>query len=682
MPRSIDSRLDFLSPVKLIPGLGEKRAAALHDSGIDTIGDLLHHFPSRYIDRSTITPIADLYKYPSTARTVIGTITKTRVERGRKTRLRIKIDDDTAGMEALWFHGVAFFRKMLHTGMRVLCTGTVKFSGPSGVTVPGAVPLMFHPAMESISPDRHTPEILFLPHYPLTLAMHDAHLQQRTLFKAIRWALDNIKHWPELLPKTMETKKQFPGLQACIRELHIPSDPAGLPRFEARIIYEELYCLAVSLVWSRRKFRQPGRSLDAGPLAAAFRNLLPFTLTEGQERAIGALLADAQSTFRMHLLLQGDVGSGKTVAAFFACLPSFNEGLQVAWLVPTEALAQQAFSVLSPWCEKLGISLAVLSGGIAAEQKRRILDRCASGLVRCLIGTHALLQPAVVFKKLGMIVIDEQHKFGAAQRLALQEKDPAADFLLMSATPIPQTLAQTLYGDLDIVSIQGLPAGRIPVSTHLVPSHKRPAMETFVRDEILKNNAQAYYVVPRIDKDDEYETIADAQSVFDSLSRGVFSGLPCAIVHGRTDLEQQQRIMTGFTQGDIKILVATTIVEVGIDAPGATIIIIENAERFGLSQLHQLRGRVGRSHKKSYCFLHANSTEHDLAGQRLDYFRTHHDGFEIAEMDLRLRGPGEVLGARQTGKDDLIKADIIRDADLFREILLEVERGFKPNAVK
>jgi ATP-dependent DNA helicase RecG len=672
MPRSIDSRLDFLSPVSLVPGLGPKRATALRESGIDTIGRLLHHFPLRYVDRSTITPIFDLYKYGSVTRTIVGTITKTRVERGRSARLRVRITDDSGDMEALWFHGVPFFRKSLHTGMRVLCTGAVKLSPAAGVS------LMFHPMIESISGDRRLPEILFLPQYPLTLAMHDAHLGQKALLKAMQWSLDNVKHWPQALPGGLELEKQFPPLEHCIREMHFPSDPAAQPRFKARIIYEELYRLAVALVWNKRKFAQPGRSLNAGALADSFRKLLPFALTEEQERAIDVLLADARSTLRMHRLLQGDVGSGKTVAAFFACLPAFNEGFQAAWLVPTEALAQQAFSVLAPWCEKLGVAIDMLRGGIAMEKKKRILESCSTGRVQCVIGTHALLQPSVVFKKLGMIVIDEQHKFGAAQRLALQEKDRAADFLLMSATPIPQTLAQTAYGDLDIVSICGLPPGRMPVKTNCVPLHKRSAMETFVRGEILARGVQVFWVVPRIEKDDESDSIKNAESVYDVLSKGVFSGLQCSIVHGRVEPAEQQRRMEEFKQGTIKALVATTIIEVGIDVPNASIMIVENAERFGLAQLHQLRGRVGRSSKQSYCFLLANDTENQAARQRLVYFCSHHDGFEIAEMDLRMRGPGEVIGWRQSGADDLLMGDIIRDAELFREILNEVEPGLNP----
>ena len=683
MPRSIDSRLDFLSPVYLIPGLGAKRAAALHESGIDTIGDLLYHFPLRYIDRSKITPIADLRKNIDSMCTIIGTITRTRVERGRKARLRAQITDDTGTMEALWFHGVPFFRKTLHTGMRVLCTGTIKYFG-SGQTISlDTSMIMIHPMLEKMDENQTRPEHPYLPHYPITMAMIGASLQQKTLFKSLLWALDNIKHYPQVLPQDLESKKRFPSLATCLRELHVPADPGDLERFKARIIFEELYRLVACLHLSKRKFAQPGRPLRAGELAETFRRMLPFALTEDQNKAVNVLLGDAKSDRRMHRLLQGDVGSGKTVVAFFACLPALNEGMQVAWLVPTEVLAQQAFSKLSRWCKELNVSIELLKGALGPEKKRAIINDLQGNRLQFLVGTHALLQPAVTFKNLGMIVIDEQHKFGAQQRLALQEKDPRADFLLMSATPIPQTLAKTLYGDLDVVSIRGLPKGRLPVSTYRVPQDKRNAMETFVRGEILSKNAQVFYVVPRIEKNnDEPLDIKDAASVFDALVRGPFSGIPCGLIHGQTEIAEQHHTMEDFNRGAIKVLVSTTIIEVGIDVPAATIMVIENAERFGLSQLHQLRGRVGRSSRKACCFLLANKTGSAAADKRLDYFCNHHDGFEIAEMDLQLRGPGEVAGLMQTGWDDLKMADIIRDAHVFREILEFVEAGMRPAQTK
>jgi ATP-dependent DNA helicase RecG len=424
--------------------------------------------------------------------------------------------------------------------------------------------------------------------------------------------------------------------------------------------------------------------MKPGSLYAKAAAALPFTLTPDQEKAVAALHADAASTTRMHRLLQGDVGSGKTVVAFLACLPALSEGLQVAWLAPTEILARQAHATLSGWFTGLGIVPEILLGQFGAEDRRRIRAGLAGGSTRFVVGTHALLSPEVKFSKLGMIVIDEQHKFGAQQRLTLAEKDTAADLLVMSATPIPQTLAKTLYGDLDIVSIQSAPAGRLPVSTHLVPESKRGDMERFILKEIREKNGQVLYIAPRIDGDDEPggEEIKDVRSVFEALKTGPLSSVEMGLVHGAMDPVDRDRSMRRFSSGQVKILVSTTIVEVGIDVPDATVLVVENAERFGLSQLHQLRGRVGRSSKKSYCFLLANAAGDSPAHARLAYLCTHHNGFEIAEQDLLMRGPGEVSGFRQSGWEDLVLADMLRDAGLFREIQNDLETLFVGSARK
>jgi ATP-dependent DNA helicase RecG len=675
MTRSIDTRLDFLSPVSAIAGLGEKRVAALAEADILTVGDLLHRFPRRYIDRSKVTPVAECKNLVGASVNIIATITAARVERGRRPRLRIRLTDDSGSMEALWFAGVGFLRKTLVSGQRVLCTGVPSIH--TGLQ-------MIHPAVERIGEGAAAPAILYLPVYPLTLAMQEAGIHQKLMQKIVLWALDNIRHYPQVLPRSVESKRAFPPLEKCYREMHVPSDPSGLETFRARLVYEELYRLAITLRWSKRKFALPGRSIKPGALYAKAAAALPFTLTPDQEKAVAALHADAAATTRMHRLLQGDVGSGKTVVAFLACLPALGEGLQAAWLAPTEILARQAHATLSRWLTGLGIVPEILLGQSGPEDRRRIRTGLASGGTRFVVGTHALLSPEVKFSKLGMIVIDEQHKFGARQRLTLAEKDPAADLLVMSATPIPQTLAKTLYGDLDIVSIQSAPAGRLPVSTHLVPESKRGDMERFILKEIREKNGQVLYIAPRIDGDDEPggEEIKDVRSVFEALKTGPLSSVEMGLVHGAMDPADRERSMRRFSSGQVKILVSTTIVEVGIDVPDATVLVVENAERFGLSQLHQLRGRVGRSSKKSYCFLLANAEDGSPAHARLAYLCTHHNGFEIAEQDLLMRGPGEVSGFRQSGWEDLVLADMLRDAGLFREIQNDLDTLFAGSARK
>jgi ATP-dependent DNA helicase RecG len=386
----------------------------------------------------------------------------------------------------------------------------------------------------------------------------------------------------------------------------------------------------------------------------------------------------------MHRLLQGDVGSGKTVVAFMACLPALNSGFQVAWLAPTEVLAYQTWMQIASWLEPLGFEAALVTGATQGRDRQTILADLKANRLRVVVGTHALLETAVSFAKLGMVVIDEQHRFGVEQRVAMQDRDPAADFLLLSATPIPQTLAQTLYGDLDVVSITELPAGRLEVGTHLVPNARRADMEQFVLKEIQENKAQIYYVVPRIESDDDDENtgLKDIGTIFSHLTSKRFSKVPSAMVHGRLSGGEKEKIVRDFSSGAIKLLVATTVIEVGIDAPGATIIVIENAERFGLSQLHQLRGRVGRSTRKSYCFLLHEPTADGEAEIRLKAFCKEHDGFTIAEMDLQMRGPGQMAGAGQAGWDDPRMQMVLDNVDLFREVQKEIgeilDRKTKP----
>jgi ATP-dependent DNA helicase RecG len=659
------STLDFLSPVSMVSGFGPKRASALRESGIETVGDLLYHFPRRYIDRSRITPLASAGDHLDETCTVTGTIERARVERGRRSRLRALLTGEGGAIELVWFAGIPLYRSIITTGARLLVTGRVGRYGHFQ---------MVHPLVERLREDDDGRSVHPLPCYPLSEPMREAGVGNRLLSKAVLWSLDRLDHAPRLLPERIEAKHGFPPLDKCLREIHLPTDLAALEPFRARLRYEELYTLALTLRWSRRKFALPGRVLRAGDLPERFRRTLPFSLTIDQERAVGALYADAASPRRMHRLLQGDVGSGKTIVAFFACLPALASGLQVAWLAPTEVLAMQSHRVIDGWLKSLGFGAALLTGGMAAAEKRAVQESLASGAVRFVVGTHALIMPSVKFKGIGMMVIDEQHKFGAAQRLALQEKDPAADFLLMSATPIPQSLAGTLYGDLDLVTIAKPPLGRQPVATHLVAEKKRADMERFVLDRLHGHHESVFWVAPRIERDDDSgEPLKDAESVFADLSKGIFKGIPAACLHGRLSTAEKAATMDAFAAGTIKLLVCTTVIEVGIDVPQATIMVIENAERFGLAQLHQLRGRVGRGGEKSYCFLLAQQSEEAEVAERLTFFCRNQDGFAIAEKDLTLRGPGEVAGSRQTGWDDLKMADIIRDAKLFREIQEELD---------
>ncbi len=667
--RSVEAMMDFLSPVSLVPGMGPRRVEALQESGIETIGELLYTFPRRYIDRSVVVPLNMIGDYLDKSCSVSGTVKRVRLERGRRQKFRVLIEDGTGQIELLWFQGTGYLRNAFEPGMKLMVTGKVSRYIHYQ---------MVHPMADKVPEVGGQAVVKYVPVYSLTSAMREAGLAQGLFRKAVLWILKNLRHYPRVLPEQLESRLQFPPLEKCIRELHFPSSMEGFSLYRQRIKYEEFYRVVLSLRFSKRKFEMPGRSMKAGELPELFRKTLPFQLTDDQKKAIDILYRDGCKPDRMHRLLQGDVGCGKTLVAFFSCLPALNEGLQVAWMAPTEVLAAQSHLVTSKYLSVLGIESAILTGGTPAAQRREILRKLCTGELRFLTGTHSLLQPSVKFKSLGMVVIDEQHKFGVKQRIALQEKDPASDFLLMSATPIPQTLAMTLYGDLDIVTIARGPGGRKPVSTFMVPEVKRPQMEAFVNDHIVNKGASVFWVAPRIERDDEFEDgedeIKDALTLFKNLTSGVFRDVRSGLVHGRLSSEEKRSVMNEFTEGKTKLLVSTSVVEVGIDVPCATVIVIENADLFGLAQLHQLRGRVGRGGGESFCFLLCSAGASSEATERLRAFCKLNDGFKIAEMDLRYRGPGEMAGMRQSGWGDQVLAEILDDTDLFREVQGEIGR--------
>jgi len=663
------SRIDFLSPVSAIPKFGPKRVAALHLSHIHTLGDLLYYFPRGYSDRSTIIPINELSRYPDQECNCIARVTRTRVERGRKSRLRIQLDDESGTMEALWFQGVQYFRSYLKTGMRLLVTGKVSIYGHKVQ--------MVHPQVETIPASLDAPKISVLPVYRITVAMKEAMISRKVLTDGVWWALNHVKHFPQKLPARIEEEKQFPPLDECLQNIHFPGALEQVESYKERIVYENLYTMAITLRLSKKDFSQRGRVAVPGNLYERFYESLPFTLTKGQEQAVSALVTDCGTDLRMHRLLQGDVGSGKTIVAFFAALSHLDAGHQVAWLAPTEVLAFQTWMTLNHWLEPLGLNPVLLKGAMSKADKREIVTGLKTGDIAVVVGTHALLSPDVTFKKLGIAIVDEQHKFGVEQRKTIHQKDSFSDFLLISATPIPGSLAATLYGDLDLVTVKGLPGGRKPISTHIVPHAKRGDMEVFISREIREKGGSAYIIVPRIGfGDDEEEELKDVYHTFKQLTTGPFRGIPACFLHGKLKASEKEDIVRGFSGGKIKILVSTTVVEVGIDCRDATVIVVENAERFGLAQLHQLRGRVGRGDKKSWCFLLKEPTSNDSADERLKTFCAHHDGFKIAEMDLKQRGPGQVSGVKQSGWDDDRLLMIMKNLDLFRDIQKQVHTLF------
>ncbi len=658
----VTHRTDLLSPLSIIPGFGDKRLSALRQSGIETIGDLLHMQPLRYIDRTRIVPIGELNSYIDDIVSVIGTIERARVERGRKSRLRLLIRDESGTFEVLFFNGVSFMQSSMQIGSRRLFTGRVSLN----------VHLqMVHPSSETMPEGANAPTEPILPRYSLSEEMREAGVGQAVLCKAVKWAVDKCEHWPEILPAEVEKSHSFVSPKEAVRMLHFPLSMSEPQLAKDRLAYEELWRLCVSLHFSRRKFDLPGRSLVGQNLVRKLIENLPFGLSVDQKSAIEVLHADSASVKRMHRLLMGDVGSGKTITAIFACLPSIESGLQVAWLAPTEILARQSFNQINEISQKLGFTAGILTGSTAPSQRRELLAALADGSIQFLVGTHALLQPAVRFKAIGQVVIDEQHKFGVEQRRTLQMKDPAADFLLLSATPIPQTLAQTIYGDLDPVLIRQSHRKVDNVNTRIVPIEKLGDMYSFIAKE-LAVDARAFFVAPRIETTEENgpDGIDDVVS---AIEKSPLDKCGISVLHGRQKPEERNESLAAFLDGKRKVLVATTVIEVGVDVSQASVIVIESAEWFGLSQLHQLRGRVGRDGRKAWCFLVPSTGASPDAIDRLRKFSAENNGFTIAELDLSLRGPGEVAGFRQTGAGDLHFADILRDAELFREISARIK---------
>lgn len=663
---ALPSQLDFLSRLSGIPKLGPKRVAALEAAGIKSVGDLLHYYPTGYIDRSKVVDIKDIVDVCNDVNndninktdsvTVIGTVDAARVEFYGRQKFRVTVKGDGGGaLDAIWF-----IRNMkIGVGERLMLTGRVTAGK-------GVRPLMVHPVLEKLVDGvAHRP---ILAVYAIREPMREAGVNQKLLRSSVEWTLGKVDNYPQLLPEVIESGKGFPPLRDCIRQVHLPDDLSALDSFKARLKYEELYRIALDLRWVRRKFALPGYSMSPGDLADRLRAALPFALTESQEAAVRVLHGDAARSTRMHRLLQGDVGSGKTVTALFAALPALNSGRQVAWMAPTEILARQTKSAVEKYLDALGIGVGYVGAGDSSE-KRRALGDLASGALRFAVGTHALFMPSVRFRNLGMVIIDEQHKFGAAQRLKLQEKGPASDFLLMSATPIPQTLAKTLYGDLDAVEIGSKPF-RAPVSTRIVPEGKRAGMEGFILERIAAG-ARVFYVVPRIDRQPEDDSgdegastslsdgggrsealpVKTVDSVAEALARGPLASVPIHKLHGRMSESERDAAISAFKEGPPGVLVSTTIVEVGVDVADAAVMVVENPEFFGLAQLHQIRGRVGRGGVASYCFLlpGAGACQDARTMERLRFLCGCSDGFEIAEWDLRNRGPGDAAGYRQSG---------------------------------
>ena len=651
----------FDRSIEYLKGVGPQRAEVLNkELQIFTFGDLLQHYPFRHEDRSKFYKINELQPDLPYVQLIGSFKSFKTVGVGRKARLVGVFGDDTGSIEMVWFKGVQWVQKSLSIGVNYVAFGKANlFNGKLNIA---------HPEVE-VQTTKNTQGGYLQPVYHSTEKMKKRGMESKFFSKVMKVVLvEAVHHLQETLPNSLLSEFRLLDKKSSVIAMHFPRSSDQLLKAQNRMKFEELFFVQLRLIKLKiaRTEKFKGATLNKSDLLNSFyEKHLPFELTGAQKRVVKEIYVDFRSGQQMNRLVQGDVGSGKTMVAFLSMLIAIGSGYQSAFMAPTEILAEQHFKGLSDQAKLLGIHIARLTGSTPKSERQLIHEGLTSGVISILVGTHALLEDKVKFKNLGLAVIDEQHRFGVAQRAKLwtKTKEFYPHVLVMTATPIPRTLAMTLYGDLDISVIDELPAGRKPIKTMHYRDSRRLEMFGFIQKEIDQGR-QAYMVYPLIEESAtlDYKDLMDG---YKSVSR-YFQGQQISIVHGRMKAEEKDWEMQRFVRGETKIMVATTVIEVGVNVPNATIIVIENAERFGLSQLHQLRGRVGRGADLSYCVLMTGLKLSAEGRTRLKTMVDTTDGFKIAEVDLALRGPGDLMGTRQSGALDLLVSDLVKDGEILK----------------
>jgi len=673
--------LELTTPVQYVKGIGPKLAEILATKGIATVGDLLNYLPFRYEDRLNPRGIGELR--PGEMATVIGEVRNSGLFRTRRMPIfQLTVGQGRSRLKCLWFNAT-YLQDKFKPGQLIALYGKVEEDSHSGELQ------IVQPQFEMLgdsggdgADDKAATSLEVGRIVPIYESAGQGRVTARWFRRVIRTALDDLT--PELaetIPAAVRERLALVSPREALWKVHWPEAGESFEDLQSsrtpahiRLIFEELFFVELGLELKRRQQKaQTGIAFRLDDrVRQAIKKILPFHPTDGQKRVLKEIADDMQKPHPMRRLLQGDVGSGKTIIGFQAAIIAIENGYQVALMAPTEILAQQHYFSARRILENAGYRIVLLTGSLEADRKREIRRHIAQGNAQLVIGTHALLEEKVEFAKPGLVIVDEQHRFGVLQRLKLMkksgdgsdEKNPAEpDVLVMTATPIPRTLALTLYGDLNLSVLDELPPGRTPIVTRRITDDRSPEVWDFVRKQVAKGH-QVYVVYPVIAENEETELKA-AVKMYRELSGKVFADLKVGLLHGRLDAELKDQVMRMFQKGELQILVATTVIEVGVDVPNATVMVIEHAERFGLAQLHQLRGRIGRGAAKSYCILMTGGKVTEEGERRLDAMVRTNDGFQIAELDLELRGPGEFFGTRQAGMPSFRVANLIRDRQLL-----------------
>ena len=652
----MSAQTDLNTPIKYIRGVGPKRATALATAGIDTVNDLLHYYPRRYLDRTTVKSIHELKKGDQA--TMVGTVEVCGERQMRKRKLFQAVLSDGTGMITLvWFNGIKYIKNAVQKGDRLAVHGKVEFYNGFQIV---------HPDFDKLDSDADPINTgTIIPLYPLTAELKKVRIDHRSFRRIIKENEEMFSIIEDHFEESVLSEQKLIPLQTALQHIHFPESRKNLLAAMERLKFDEHFFLQLLMALRKKSYEKIGTNAltKSGPHVQQIETELGFELTTAQQKVIQEIRIDIARPQAMNRLLQGDVGSGKTIVAILVAAAAVANGVQVAVMAPTEILAHQHFESFKKQLNKVHISCALLVGKQKATERKQILEAVKDGKINVVIGTHALIQAEVEFKNLGFVVVDEQHRFGVVQRGILLQKGSHPHLLAMTATPIPRTMAITYHGDMDLSIIDEMPKDRKPVITKIVKEDRLQNVYKFIREEVQAGR-QCMVVYPLVEETEKSD-LAAATEGFEAL-QNIFKGIKIGLIHGRMKKEEKDAIMDAYAKNEINILVSTTVIEVGIDIPNASVMLIEHAERFGLTQLHQLRGRVGRGSSKSYCILVERNIR-DTSRKRLAIMEKTNNGFVIADEDLKMRGPGKFFSTEQSGFFKHKIADMVTDGAIIRK---------------